>query len=186
MMTTGSMRRANAPSQRLAALLVIAMVSLRAEATNCTKTPKLLECNVHWKACVASKGMSGYGYQCNGAPHCLYVESSRSPASRIIVPHAQFSACVRCLSLSHVRPTGFLLPALQRLERPRTHRPNPTRGPRTDDWINAPVRRIRVRAGSLIEQAPVLRYHIIPTIIMYVSLLLLTHTTVRPLLSPRM
>tara|TARA_B110000208_G_scaffold114901_1_gene141146 strand:- start:686 stop:1432 length:747 start_codon:yes stop_codon:yes gene_type:complete len=41
----------------LAALLAIAMVCLRAEATDCTKTPDLLENCDQWTACVKSAGV---------------------------------------------------------------------------------------------------------------------------------
>ena len=40
-----------------AALLAIAMVCSRAEATDCTKTPDLLENCDQWTACVKSAGV---------------------------------------------------------------------------------------------------------------------------------
>ena len=44
----------------LAALLAIAMVSPCAEATDCTKTPDLLENCDQWTACVKSAGVGCY------------------------------------------------------------------------------------------------------------------------------
>ena len=44
----------------LAALLAIAMVSSCAEATDCTKTPDLLENCDQWTACVKSAGVGCY------------------------------------------------------------------------------------------------------------------------------
>ena len=47
----------------LVALVAIAIVSSSAEVTDCTKTPDLLECNVHWIACVNSSGVGCYNPQ---------------------------------------------------------------------------------------------------------------------------
>ena len=44
----------------LAALLAITMVSSCAEATDCTKTPDLLENCDQWTACVKSAGVGCY------------------------------------------------------------------------------------------------------------------------------
>jgi len=44
----------------LAALLAIAMVWSRAEATDCTTTPDLLENCDQWTACVKSAGVGCY------------------------------------------------------------------------------------------------------------------------------
>jgi hypothetical protein len=45
----------------LAALLAIAMVWSCAEATDCSKTPDLLENCDQWTACVKSAGVGCYG-----------------------------------------------------------------------------------------------------------------------------
>ena len=57
----------------LAALLAIAMVWSRAEATDCTKTPDLLENCDQWTACVKSAGVgcSYYEYYCDPGENCL-------------------------------------------------------------------------------------------------------------------
>ena len=47
----------------LVALLAIAMVWSRAEATDCTKTPDLLENCDQWTACVKSAGVGCYNPQ---------------------------------------------------------------------------------------------------------------------------
>ena len=59
----------------LAALLAIAMVWSCAEATDCTKTPDLLENCDQWTACVKSAGVGcfnyGVGGGCNPGQNCL-------------------------------------------------------------------------------------------------------------------
>jgi len=56
----------------LVALLAIAMVSSRAEATDCTTTPDFLENCDRWTACVKSAGLGCYnqGY-CDPGQNCL-------------------------------------------------------------------------------------------------------------------
>ena len=49
------------PLTALAALLAIVMVCYRAEATDCSKTPDLLENCDQWTACVKSAGVGCYG-----------------------------------------------------------------------------------------------------------------------------
>ena len=51
------------PLSALAALLAIAMVWSRAEATDCTRTPDLLENCDQWTACVNSVGVGCYNPQ---------------------------------------------------------------------------------------------------------------------------